>query len=304
MTNLPLVSVVVPTRDRPAMLRRALRRIETQTYQGPIETIVVFDRSELDLTLERSDPHRRVRGITNTRTPGLAGGRNSGAQAAEGEYLAFCDDDDEWLPGKLAAQIDLLRASPDAAVATCGIYIQYKGKVTTRVPDEDLLDFDGFLRDRMTEVHPSSFVVETVAFREKIGLVDEELPGSYAEDYEWLLRASRATTIVSVPEPLARIWWHPKSFFSDRWRMIDDALEHLLETYPEFRDCPEGWARIRGQQAFARAAVGDRDRAISAIRETLRADRGEKRALLAGLVVAGVPADRLLALAHRFGRGI
>ena len=50
--------------------------------------------------------------------------------------------------------------------------------------------------------------------------------------------------------------------------------------------------------------MGDRDRAISAIRETLRADRGEKRALLAGLVVAGVPADRLLALAHRFGRGI
>ena len=238
MTNLPLVSVVVPTRDRPAMLRRALRRIETQTYQGPIETIVVFDRSELDLTLERSDPHRRVRGITNTRTPGLAGGRNSGAQAAEGEYLAFCDDDDEWLPGKLAAQIDLLRASPDAAVATCGIYIQYKGKVTTRVPDEDLLDFDGFLRDRMTEVHPSSFVVETVAFREKIGLVDEELPGSYAEDYEWLLRASRATTIVSVPEPLARIWWHPKSFFSDRWRMIDDALEHCSRPIRSFATAP------------------------------------------------------------------
>jgi len=304
-TEAPLVSVIIATRDRPEMLRRALRRVLAQSYEGPIECVVVFDQTGADRSLELDEGLRRVRVLTNDRKPGLAGARNCGATSAKGTWLAFCDDDDEWLPAKLASQLAALAAKPEAHVATCGIYIQYGERTTIRVPDESKLTFEGFLTDRMTEVHPSTFVVDRAAFFGSIGMVDEELPGSYAEDYEWLLRASRATEIVSVPEPLARIWWHKKSFFSDRWAMISSALGHLLAEYPEFDDVPKGKARILGQRAFAEAAQGHRAGAIALARETLKLDRTEKRAMLA-LGIAGGPlsAETALKMAHRFGKGI
>lgn len=103
--NYPLVSVVVATRDRPEMLRTAIDAITVSDYAGPIETIVVFDQSEPDETIADDDGHRPVRVIRNTRTPGLAGARNSGVRAASGRWLALCDDDDEWFPTKLRRHV-------------------------------------------------------------------------------------------------------------------------------------------------------------------------------------------------------
>ncbi len=300
----PLVSVVVATRNRPEMLRRAIKAITTSDYEGPIETLVVFDQSELDDSIANDDSHRPVRIMGNTRTPGLAGARNSGALAASGQWLALCDDDDEWFPTKLSRQIDRLREHPAARLATCGISIHFNGEDFVRIPVEDRLTFAAFLDDRMTEVHPSSFVIDRTWFIDELGLVDEELPGSYAEDYDILLRAARCAEIVSAPEALVRINWHPSTYFRDRWKMIDEALGFLVDKHPEFHDAPTGLARIRGQQAFAAAAAGERRRALSLVKETMKLRPTEKRSLLALVVAAGVPADFLLRLAHRFGRGI
>ena len=103
MNEYPSVSVVVPTRDRPELLRAALGAILDQDYPGAIEVIVVYDHSRAgSVARNGAQPKRRVRVISNSRTPGLAGARNTGILAATGELVAFCDDDDEWLPGKLA----------------------------------------------------------------------------------------------------------------------------------------------------------------------------------------------------------
>ena len=75
----PSVSAVVPTRDRPELLRLAIDAIRSQEYDGVVEVIVVYDQSEPNMALESDDPMRPVRVIRNTRTPGLAGTRNSGA---------------------------------------------------------------------------------------------------------------------------------------------------------------------------------------------------------------------------------
>ncbi len=53
----------------------------------------------------------RVEAIANTREPGLAGARNSGILALDTDLVAFCDDDDQWLPGKLAAQVKASKGS-------------------------------------------------------------------------------------------------------------------------------------------------------------------------------------------------
>ncbi|MFF5056871.1 glycosyltransferase family 2 protein [Micromonospora sp. NPDC000663] len=306
MTAPPSVSVVVPTRDRPELLRSAIRAILAQEYPGPIEVVVVFDQSTPDGSLaDLAGPDRAVRVIRNCRTPGLAGARNSGTLAAGGQLVAFCDDDDEWLPGKLAAQVDSLTADPAAEFVCCGIRVSYEGNTVDRVLDKDRITLDDLLRDRMTELHPSTFLIRATALREGFGLVDEEIPGSYAEDYEFLLRAARSAPLINLRTPAVLVRWHKRSYFAQRWDTISEALQWLLQRYPEFAGQPAGEARVTGQIAFARAASGDRRGAVRWARRTLRSNPREPRAYLA-LAVAGrvVGADAVLRTLHRRGRGI
>ncbi|MGF1600289.1 MAG: glycosyltransferase family 2 protein [Acidimicrobiales bacterium] len=297
------VSVVVATRERPELLRRALAAIEAQVHDAPVEVIVVFDRSVPDRSLERDGDGRRVVVITNDHVPGLAGARNAGIERASNTWVAFCDDDDEWLAGKLAAQFAALAATPGARAACTGILVRYDGVDTARIPDPTLVTYEGFLEDRMTEVHPSSWLVARADLVDHIGPVDESLPGSYAEDYDLFLRTAAHCPIAVAPQPLVRVWWHGASFFFERWKTIDDALGHLVAKYPDLARHPRGLARIEGQRAVAQAAMGQRRRALGTLRRVIALNPGEKRVPVALLVVAGIPAGKLLRLAHRLGRG-
>ncbi|MEM7275109.1 MAG: glycosyltransferase family 2 protein [Actinomycetota bacterium] len=298
------VSVVIATRDRPVLLRRALAGVLSQRHDAAIEVIIVFDRSEPDRSLEAEGPGHRVLVTTNARTPGLAGARNSGIDKASNAWIAFCDDDDEWLPGKLQAQFAALAADPAARAACTGILIRYQDVDTPRMPDPAKMNVGDFLRDRMTEVHPSSWLVHKDTLIERIGLVDEEIPGGYAEDYDLILRTADVCPIAVAPQPLVRVWWHGASFFFERWRTIDEALEYLVDKHPAFRRHPDGLARIRGQQAVARAAMGRRSQALSTVAEIVRLRPFEKRVPLALAVVCGLKAETALKAAHRFGKGI
>lgn len=302
---IPTVSAVVPTRDRPELLRAALDAILAQDYPGDIEVLVVYDQSTPDETLSRDDPHRRVRVITNTRTPGLAGGRNTGILAATGDLIAFCDDDDEWLPEKLARQVARLLATPGSAVSTTGILVRYQDRTTTRLAPTILVTHRQLLRSRLTELHPSTVLAHRDRLLSQIGLVDEQLPGSYAEDYEWLLRASRHGPVLAVPEPLAVIHWHQSSFFADRWRTIISALTYLVDKHRDLQQEPSGLARIYGQIAFAHAALGERKPARRWARRTLSLNRRERRAYLALAISLGlVSAKTVVRMAHVAGKGI
>ena len=301
----PAVSVVVPTRDRPELLRRAVTAILEQTYQGPVECLVVFDQSDPDLPWAELPAGRHLAPIRNQRTPGLAGARNSGILAATGELVAFCDDDDEWLPEKLDRQVARLLATPSAAVSTTGILVRYQDRTTTRLAPTELVTHRQLLRSRLTELHPSTVLARRRQLLDDIGLVDEQIPGSYAEDYEWLLRASRHAPVLAVPEPLAVIHWHQSSFFSDRWRTIISALTYLVDKHRELQQEPSGLARIYGQIAFAHAALGERRPARSWARRTLSLNRRERRAYLALAISLGlVSAKTVTRLAHVAGKGI
>jgi hypothetical protein len=63
--------------------------------------------------------------------------------------------------------------------------------------------------------------------------VDERIPGSYGEDYDWLLRAAKRMPIVAVEQPLADVYWPEQSFFAGRWEAIAEALSYLLSKHPE-----------------------------------------------------------------------
>ncbi len=302
---LPMISVVVPTRDRPALLHRAVTSILGQDYEGVIECIVVFDGTDPHVLDVPTGDTRRLRTAVNNRTPGLAGNRNTGYLLAEGEFVCACDDDDEWLPGKLAAQVDLFRRYPDTSLSATGIVVHFEGRDIPRRASPEPLHLADFLRDRRMEVHPSTYMTRRDAVVAGFGLVDEEIPGGYAEDYEWLLRAARTGPVRCVPQNLVRVHWHNASFFTSRWKTIDEALVWLLEKVPEFQDEPRGLGRIQGQLAFANAAMGERRRALGYARRALR-HRPTNRQAWASLPVAGrlITADRVVELGRRFGRGI
>lgn len=306
----PAVDVVVATRDRKDLLLRSIDAILGQEYPGDVRVVVVHDQTERDTSIERSttDDDGRQRSVVvtmNVRSPGLAGARNSGILFAEAPLVAFCDDDDLWLPGKLRRQVAVLREDPAAAFVCCGIQVRYADHVHERTLPQARIDMRGLLRDRMTEMHPSTFLMRREAVLSGFGLVEEEIPGSYAEDYEFLLRAARWAPIRNVPEVLVEILWHERSYFDSRWATMSEALTWLLERYPEFRDVPAGEARVTGQIAFASAAQGERGQAWRWARRTLRRNPSEPRAYLAiGVASGAVKADAVMRQLHRRGRGI
>jgi glycosyltransferase involved in cell wall biosynthesis len=298
----PSIDVVIATHRRPELLRRAIEGVTGQTYPGVIRCLVVFDQSSPDHSLVRTDAHRPVEVLTNTRAPGLAGARNSGILAGEGDLVAFCDDDDVWLPDKASLQVRKLaeRAEPTSVT---GIIVEYDGRSIPRVPDPRDLTLATLARTRVMAAHPSSVMVRRDVLVHEIGLVDEEIPGSYGEDFDWILRAAQVGGFAVVTEPLVRVMWGG-SQFSRQWQTIIDAIDYGLAKHPVFHEDPRALGRLYGRRAFALAALGSRE-ALPAVARTLRVAPTERRAWLAAAVALHlVSANRLMDLAHRRGHGI
>jgi glycosyltransferase involved in cell wall biosynthesis len=299
------VSVVIATRDRPELLRRAIEAVMRQDFDGSIECIVVVDGGPAEelppLPGDAAGPRAMVT-MPNRRTPGLAGARNTGADVATGEYLAFCDDDDAWLPGKLTAQLDALQRT-DADVSVTGVRIEFDGSTTDRTPPSRVTH-DDLLRSRAAAVHPSTIVVRTAAFRDRIGRIDEAIPGSYGEDYEWLLRAAELGPILGVTEPLVRVRWGG-SLFADRWQTMIDAIGYLIEKHPELVEDDANAARLFGRIAFANAALRRRGDAARWAWRSVRRRPWERRPYLALVVASGiVRASTIQRRANAVGRGV
>lgn len=305
MTTTPAydLSVVISTYARPVEVRAAIAAVRAQDHPGPIETIVVWDKNEPEWDLAVDDPHRPVRVLANTRGNGLPGSRNCGAAAAGAPFIGFCDDDDVWLPSKARVQLTLLKES-GAACSTTGIEVLIDGRAIPRRGTDRPLRFADLLRSRHVEACMVTAIVRTEAFWGEIGPLDEHLPGGYAEDYEWMLRAARHQPIAVVPDPLVRIGWNAPSHFRDRWADWEAALTQVLDRNPEFAGEPAGRARIEGQVAIAIAAQGRHRDAWRQIRRTWGWSWREPRAVLALGVVAGIPADALGAALNKRGRGL
>ncbi|GAA3678133.1 hypothetical protein GCM10022237_41910 [Nocardioides ginsengisoli] len=298
----PDVDVVIATHDRPVLVREAIDAVLTQEYDGRIRVIVVFDRSEPDPTLTRTDARRRVDVVPNTRTMGLAGARNTGILAGTSELVAFCDDDDLWLPGKLLRQVRALRTGT-APTCVTGIQIAYDGTTTSRVPTPAQLELRHLVRHRTMAAHPSTVLVRRADLVDRIGLVDEDIPGSYGEDFDWMIRAAGAGGFRLVEAPLVRVRWGG-SQFSRQWATIVAAIDYGLAKHPDFSDDRRALARLLGRKAFALAALG-RPEALRWAGRTARTSPWEPRAYLAAAVALRlVSAERLLDLAHRRGHGI
>ncbi|MBN1308421.1 MAG: glycosyltransferase family 2 protein [Chitinispirillaceae bacterium] len=149
----PLVSVVVPTYNRAEVLPRAVGSVLSQTYRN-IECIIVNDGST-DATEEAVAliVDSRVRSIRFPENRGGGAARNAGIAEARGEFVAFCDDDDVWLPSKLTVQIDCM-TNQDVDISYTAVRKMYWGK--------------GLRRDRF-QATPGSGVLKAIMADNFIG---------------------------------------------------------------------------------------------------------------------------------------
>lgn len=303
----PSVTAVVATHGRGELLRRALRSIAAQQYDGPLEIVVVFDQSDIDpLEDLRADMPAEIALHTcrNERSPGLAGARNTGIAHARGELIAFCDDDDEWAPEKLDAQVALWRERPEATIIASGISIvTLDGTIDRRPPM--LTTREDLLRSRVGELHPSSFLFRREHLLTLPGGVDEEIPFGYGEDYDFLLRVTESGPIACVARELVIVHWDRDSYFAGRWERMAEGLSYLVTKHPDLLEDSRNAARMCGQVAFAYAAAGESSAARSWTRRTLGHRPTEPRAWFALLVMVRLLSPQFtIAALNRAGRGI
>lgn len=118
MTDVPLVSVVIPTYNRRRCLAKAIESVQNQD-RGPVEIIVVDDASPDGTADWTAAAHPEVRLIRNAVNRGVSASRNAGLAAARGRFIAFLDDDDWWDASFLSRHLDVLEPRPDAVLSYC-----------------------------------------------------------------------------------------------------------------------------------------------------------------------------------------
>jgi hypothetical protein len=286
-------------------MKRAVQSVLDQSYEGDIEILVVFDACEPILPDVDLPSNRTLRALVNERSRGLAGGRNTGILAAAHDFVAFLDDDDHWMPEKLARQMAAFDAHEDAILVGTAMIVDDGERTHERLVPSEIVTHRDLLHNRLAGLHSSSFVFRRDAFFGALGLVDEKLPRSYGEDYDMLLRTAAITPIVVVNEPLVGVMWKGQSFFFGQWAVYAEALQFLLAKHPEFGSSRTAVARIESQVAFALAASGQRAAARVWATRSLSHDPRQVKAYLAiAIALRLVTADRIARTVQRFGKGI
>ncbi len=209
---MPKVTVVIPTFGRPELVVRAIKSVLAQTM-GDLELIVVIDGND-PATLAAVDTMTdlRLRRVVRQVPGGPGVARNTGALAGSGEWVAFLDDDDEWLPEKLERQLAMVQA--DGSIDSARLALVTLTRVLTpqgpfirptepftgdRPLDEWMFDRRSWLKGGQSFLQTSSFMLPRALF-EKLLFADSRLH----EDWELMLRAVKehGCTLLTAPDPL------------------------------------------------------------------------------------------------------
>ncbi len=224
------ISVVIPVWNRKEFLARAITSVQQQTTK-PLEIVVVDDGSTDGGGEMVSREFPEVVLLTQSNL-GVSAARNRGINCARGQWIAFLDSDDTWLPEKLARQTTLLENNRDVKVChTDEIWIRNGVRVN---PKHRHAKPRGWIFDQCLPlccVSPSSVLLHRSVL-DDIGLFDESLPA--CEDYDLWLRLFHKYQAGLVAEPLLiKYGGHPDQLSRRYWgmdRFRVTALEKILQS--------------------------------------------------------------------------
>jgi glycosyltransferase involved in cell wall biosynthesis len=222
------ISVIIPTWNRASRLASALQSVFAQRLP-PAEVIVVDDGST-------DDTHRLVHSqfpqthYIYQQHNGVSSARNTGIQAATGDWIALLDSDDRWLPEKLELQSESIRARPEYKICHCDeIWIRNGQRVN---PMKKHAKRGGNIFRHclpLCVISPSAVMIQRDLLTE-IGLFDERLPA--CEDYDLWLRISALHPVLYIDKPLIiKEGGHSDQLSRHHWgmdRFRIHALENIL----------------------------------------------------------------------------
>lgn len=242
--EVPLVTVVITTYNRPSYLRRAVRSVLDQTYEN-IELVVVDGHSETPAREALSEVDcsglTAFQCIRHEENKSANAGRNTGIQAASGDFIALLDDDDQWHPEKLERQVEkFLEADEDVGVVYTG----------TKTPPSKLGDdMTKSLLCRNVIGGMSKVMVRADLAKEQ--LLDEQFPAW--GDLEWYIRLSRRTEFEQLPESLVIYEWDSDNRLSENFEKECESYQLFIERFDAlaaeygrlFRRKMHSWAAYR-----------------------------------------------------------
>jgi len=247
----PLVSVVLPFYNREKVLPRAVTSVLRQSYQN-IELILVDDCStDLSCDVARSFEDERIRVFSTETNAGAGGARNKGLSEVRGEYIAFQDSDDEWLPSKIEAQVNFLNNAPPSVGAVFG------GKLLV-YEDKQNGSIDGSVKYVPASMHKSKLSVEDMLIKgnvispqtlmirssvvEATGLFDARLKNN--EDWDFMLRLSGACKIHYMEMPVVVAYLQANSITKDT-QATTVSLELIANKFKDtLSKDPKAFAKI------------------------------------------------------------
>jgi glycosyltransferase involved in cell wall biosynthesis len=236
-----LVSVIIPVHNGGKTVARAIESALGQRYDA-VEIVVADDGSTDDTREVVGRYLGRVRVVEQPQR-GAAAARNLGLRAARGEYVAFLDADDEFLPERIEKSVAPMAADARVGATFCRLYREYSDG------SRDIYG-DAYGRCRAFPEHlwPSSHtqtsgVTCRLAAIERVGPFDESLQSH--DDLDLWIRLTESSRVIEIAEPLA-VFHDTAGSYSKRWddarseadyyRVIERALERLPERYGPFRD--------------------------------------------------------------------
>ena len=235
---IPNVSVIIPTYNRAPFIERAIHSVLQQTYND-LEVIVVDDASTDD-TWDRvaalQNVDHRVCYIRHKTNQGAQVARNAGIQAARGEYIAFLDSDDEWLPQKLERQMAVfLKGADPLGVVYCDMEMVYQNKRTTK---EWRPHYRGAIYSKILcgwSAGTSTFVIKR-DYLEKVGGFDENIHAY--QEWDLCIRLARICEFDYVPEVMVLYHQHDlptisKDNLRGAWGFLNIVEKHRTEIMHE-----------------------------------------------------------------------
>jgi glycosyltransferase involved in cell wall biosynthesis len=230
----PRISVVIATYRRPDILCRAVESVLTQDFED-FEILIVDDnglgsdmQGATERTIHEKYPDERIIYIANEKRLGGGGARNVGISRARGEFVAFLDDDEDWLPGKLTRQVKVLsEASEDTGVVDTGFYsVSPKGDRIYHSPEMQGWIFEELLAKTDKRAPKLSTILCRKTVLEKAGLFDPALRSR--QDLDLYIRLSQVCRFVSIDEPLANKRYDAGTRISDD---VDAKLQGYQRVY-------------------------------------------------------------------------
>ena len=235
MDKNPTVSVIIPTYNRAHLIGRAIQSVLNQTYQD-FEIIIIDDGSTdntEDIVKEFQKKDKRIKYIRHEKNRGGSAARNTGIKAAKGEYIAFLDSDDEWLPIKLGRQISEFTNKSKIALVYTGRIIIEEGDRREQSKRYVISCRFGSVYKQLLEGDfigtCSSVMVRADIFKQVEGF-DEKLPSR--QDWDLWLRIAKDHSISCVPLYLI-IYYIGFNQISARLKRILEGTKIVIDKHRE-----------------------------------------------------------------------